>query len=442
MRLGLLIFSLAFLVRFINLLFLDLNIDNHIIEDQKFYWEWSLKSAYLPWNELPANLLSERMPGSFWFFAFLQWLTNENLFLVLLIQSLLDSCTCALIFKCAGLINKKYQLYTGILAVCSPLMIVISSQILSDTIFLFMFSCSLYFILRFIYIKKSLYFLFLSALFLGMSAFIRATNFPLIFLCLPVIYIIIKMNNYTNKKAIFCLSLFFLIAILPISHRWLNNIINNETLSLTSQAGSHMAYWMVPGLLSVSKDMDRVSSIDYVNSRINNEGGLKGKSYIDSKIMMKVSKDIIFEQSVFNISYSWVKSSILNIVISSILLDSRVRNLHHPSFSESPNIVEWIKSLMFEKENLLYGKVFLITAIMSIFTGLAFVIGFYCFMRENIFMSMISFIIIIYFCLITGPVISPKYCLPFIPIIIYFQSITVEKLLHLIHNRYKGKNDQ
>ena len=441
MRLSLLIFSLAFIVRFINLLFLDLNLDNYIIEDQIFYWEWSLKSAYLPWNELPSSLLSERMPGSFWFFAFLQWLTNENLFLVLLIQSLLDSCTCVLIFKCAALINKKYELFAGILSVCSPLMIVISSQILSDTIFLFMFSCSLYFILRFIYIKNSLSFLFLSALFLGMSAFIRATNFPLIFLSIPIIFIIIKMNNYSNKKAMFSLSLFFLIAILPISHRWLNNIINYDTFSLTSQAGSHMAYWMVPGLLSVSKDMDRVSSIDYVNSRINNEGGLKGKSYIDSKIMMKVSKDIIFEQSVFNISYAWAKSSILNIVTSSILLDSRVRNLPHPSFSESPNIVEWIKRIIFEKENLIYGKVLIITVIMSIFTGITFVTGFYFFMRENILMSMISFFIIIYFCLITGPVISPKYCLPFIPIIIYFQSITVQKLFHLIQNRYKGKND-
>ncbi len=441
MRFGLLIFSLAFLIRLINLLFLNVNIDNHIIEDQKFYWEWSLKSAYLPWNELPADLLSERMPGSFWFFSILQWLTNENLFLVLLLQSLLDSCTCVLIFKCAGLINKKYELYAGILAVFSPLMIVISSQILSDTIFLFMFSCSLYFILRFMYTKNYLYYLFLSALFLGMSAFIRATNFPLIFLSLPIIFLIIKVHNYSYKKTIFCLSLFFLIAILPVSHRWLNNIIYNETLSLTSQAGSHLAYWVVPGLLSVSKGMDRASSIDYVNTRINNEGGLNGKSYTDSKIMIKVSKDIIFEQSLYNISYSWVRASLLNIVTSSILLDSRVRNLHHPSFSESSNIIEWIKSLIFEKENLFYGKVLLITAIMSLFTGLTFVTGFYFFMRENIFMSIISFIIIIYFCLITGPVISPKYCLPFIPIIIYFQSIILEKLFHLMHNRYQCKND-
>ena len=130
MKFGLLIFSLAFLIRFINLLFLDLNINNYIIEDQKFYWEWSLKSAYLPWGELSAELLSERMPGTFWFFAFLQWLTNANLFLILTIQSLLDSCTCVLIFRCAGLINKKYELYAGFFAAASPTMVVISSQIL------------------------------------------------------------------------------------------------------------------------------------------------------------------------------------------------------------------------------------------------------------------------------------------------------------------------
>ena len=59
MRLGLLVFLLAFLIRFINLLFLDLDTDNYLIEDQKFYWEWSLKSAYLPWSELSAELFTE-----------------------------------------------------------------------------------------------------------------------------------------------------------------------------------------------------------------------------------------------------------------------------------------------------------------------------------------------------------------------------------------------
>ena len=70
MKLGWLIFILAFFVRLFNLLFLDLNVDNYLVEDQKFYWNWSLKGAYLPWNEVPFILLTERMPGSFWFYNF------------------------------------------------------------------------------------------------------------------------------------------------------------------------------------------------------------------------------------------------------------------------------------------------------------------------------------------------------------------------------------
>ena len=435
MKFGLLIFLLAFLIRFINLLFLDLNINNYIVEDQKFYWEWSLKSAYLPWSELSAEFLSERMPGTFWYFAFLQWLTNENLFLILMIQSLVDSFTCVLIFSCTGLINKKYELFAGFFAACSPTMVVISSQILSDTIFLFIFSCSLYFLLRFIRMKNSIYFLFLCALFLGMSAFIRAANFPLIFLSLPIIFLIIISKNFSNKKSLICLSFFFLIALLPVSNRLFNNIIHNDTFSLTSQAGSHIAYWMIPGILSVSEGMDRSSSLKYVKSRINKEGGLKGNSYLDSKIMLEVSKDIILGQSIYHLSYAWLKASALNIVSSSILLDSRVRNLEHPSFSDAKNIKHWVTSLLLKEKNLLYGKVLLIISIISIFTGLTFIIGFFYFTKENLIMSIISFFIILYFSLITGPVISPKYFLPFLPIIIYFQSIALERLFHFINNR-------
>ena len=441
MRLGLLVFLLAFLIRFINLLFLDLDIDNYLIEDQKFYWEWSLKSAYLPWSELSAELLSERMPGSFWFFALLQWLTNENLFFILIIQSLIDCCTCVIIYKCADLINKKYGLFAGIFAALSPLMVVISSQILSDTIFLFIFSSALYFLLRFIYVKNYLYLLFFCALFLGISAFIRAANFPLIFLSLPIIFLVTKMQDFSHKKIFFSLIIFLLIALLPVSNRWFNNIIYNETFSLTSQAGSHAAYWMVPGILSVSKNMNRTSALNYINNRINNEGGLAGNSYEDSKVMLSVSKSIILEQSLLNLSYAWLRSSVLNIVTSSVLLDSRVRNLDHPSFSKSVNIVKWIKSLLYEKENLTYGKVLLITIIISIFTGLSFIIGMSYFFRENIIMCVVSFLIIIYFSLITGPVISPKYCLPFLPIIIYFQAITLEKLLFFIKRIYNKHND-
>ena len=44
-----------------------------------------------------------------------------------------------------------------------------------------------------------------------------------------------------------------------------------------------MAYWMVPGVLSVSKDMDRNSAVNLVNMEINKLGGVTGQPFKDSK---------------------------------------------------------------------------------------------------------------------------------------------------------------
>jgi len=435
MKLGWLIFLLAFSIRFINLLFLDLDLETYLIEDQKFYWEWALNGAYLPWNEVPEALLTERMPGSFWFFSFLQWLTNNNLHLILIFQSLIDSFTCVIIYNCAGLLNKRYQLYTGLFASFSPLLIVISSQILSDTIFLFMFTSSLYFLLKFIYEKDSDYLLYLSALFLGFSSFIRAASFPIIFFSIPIIYFVIRRYRSENKKVLTSLMLFVLIALIPVSYRLVNNILFYETYALTSQTGSHVAYWMVPGVLSVSQGLDRESSIDYVKSEINKVGGLTNEPYKDSSKKIKVSREILGKESLFNISYAWLRASTLNIIASPILIDNRVRNFTHPSFAKEGNIVKWMKALLFNKDNTLYLCILLFTLLFSLFTGIAFIMGSYFFIKTNIILSIISFFIIVYFCLITGPTISPKYCLPYIPIIFYLQAMSIDKLFLFIKKR-------
>ena len=435
MKLGLIIFLLAFTIRFINLFFLDLDVQTYLIEDQKLYWEWALKDAYLPWGDISFSLLSERMPGAFFLFELLQRITDQNLYFVLVFQSIIDSLTCVIIFNCAGLVNKKYQLYTGLFACFSPLMIIISSQILSDTIFLFTFSSCLFFLLKFIYKNDSEYSLYLSGLFLGISTFIRAATFPLIFLSIPIIYLIIRSHKSSTKKIFLSLIFFLLISLIPVSHRWVNNIIYHDTYSLTSQSGSHAAYWMVPGVLTLSQDLDRKSSVDFVNTEINKKGGLTGNAYKDSKIMLDVSRDILSKESIIYLSYAWLRSSALNIIASPILIDIRVRSLTHPSFAQEGNIIKWIKNIISNKESLIYFNILLLSSFVSLFSGIAFIIGYYIFFKSNFNLSIISIFIIIYFCFITGPTVSPKYCLPYIPIIFYLQAISIDKLFIFIKKR-------
>lgn len=438
MKLGGLIFLLAFTLRFINLLFLDLNTDSYLIEDQQFYWDWSLKGAYLPWNELSYSLLTERMPGTFLFYGFLQWLTNNNLFFVLVLQSLLDSATCVIIFLCAGLLNNKYALLTGVFAIFSPLMIIISSQILSDTLFLFLFTLSLFFLLKYWRSSNSKKYIYLVGLFLGLSTFIRAATFPLIFISLPIIFLIIKKNGNNFLKSFSTISMFLLLALAPISNRIFENIMEYDTYSLTSQGGSHIAYWMVPGVLSVSKDMDRNSAVNLVNMEIDKLGGVTGEPFKDSKTRIHASINILKQESIYNITYAWFRSSIINVISSPILIDYRVRSLSHPSFAKEGNITKWIEILFSNKEYFPYLIVLLVSFTCSLFCIYSTLVGFYVLTKSNLFISFLSISIIMYFALITGPTVSPKYCMPYIPILLYLQGMSISRFILFIKNRYNS----
>ena len=159
------IFFLAFSVRLLNLYLNNIDINTYLIEDQLLYWDWATKNAYTKYSAVDEIQLLERMPGSFLFFQFSIWLLGENLFSVILIQIFIDSINCLIIAYIAKTFNKNLFLFAGILASISPLMIIISSQILSDTIFLFFFNCYIYFFLNFILKKNKNFFYYAGAFF-------------------------------------------------------------------------------------------------------------------------------------------------------------------------------------------------------------------------------------------------------------------------------------
>ena len=101
------IFSIAFIVRLLNLYLNQINVDTYLAEDQLMYWDWSLKNAYTPYSSIEPKLLLERMPGSFLFFQLAIWLAGENLFNILIIQIIIDAINCVVIAFIAKSLNKN-----------------------------------------------------------------------------------------------------------------------------------------------------------------------------------------------------------------------------------------------------------------------------------------------------------------------------------------------
>ena len=92
------------------------------------YWYGSQTYPLNFWLDSSA-LVSERMPGAFWYYKILIYIFGTNLFLLLSFQALLDSTTCVLISKSAKLIDSSLEKIVGFFASISPTMIITSSQI-------------------------------------------------------------------------------------------------------------------------------------------------------------------------------------------------------------------------------------------------------------------------------------------------------------------------
>jgi len=212
LKVWIVIFLSALLLRVINILFHNLDISQYIYEDQYLYWDWASKGAYTTWSNIAPETLTERMPGIFWFYEMLMWAFGKSLFLILLTQVVLDSLTCVIMSKSAKIIEKDLESIVGFLAAISPTMIITSSQILSDTLYLFFFSISVYFFLK-SYHEKFILSSIISGLMLGLSTLIRVSSYPLIILSVLVLFLTNFIKGRSKLKIVIAASLFFIFAL-------------------------------------------------------------------------------------------------------------------------------------------------------------------------------------------------------------------------------------
>ncbi|MBF97003.1 MAG: hypothetical protein CMJ13_07265 [Pelagibacterales bacterium] len=425
------IFIIALTIRLLNLYFNNIEVSSYLIEDQIMYWNWSLDNAYTSYSTLDSNLLLERMPASFLFFQFAIWLVGENLHNVLIIQIFIDSFICIIIAAIARTLNKDLYIPAGLIASFSPLLIIISSQILSDTIFLLFFSSFIFFLLKFTINQKNNY-VYLASIFLGLALFTRVVVLPLIFFtAIYIVYI-----HFINKVKLLTMSkvlLVFLIVSFSFSApRLISNYNNFKTLSLTTQSGSHFANWVVPGVLdfeTVDKRKIYKKELQEINLILK-----EVENPFDKNNKLKVfAFDNLFSLEKKSIFLAWSKGVFINMFSPSLIIDKRVRGLEHPSFYESDrNVKNWIYKVLYEKKFTEYKIVLFISLITSLSFFFIFSYGLFIYLINYNHVRIMLLFIIFYFLAVTGPVFSPKYIHPILPILIMIEALALRGIYKFI----------
>ena len=101
------LFSLAFFIRLIYLILQNPSAEQ-LIEDELLYWNTSI--MYLDKGFLEDAVKAERMFGVFIYIKLLLLLSFKSLKIYLVLQSLLDSFNCFIIYKIGCLVFPKQKL--------------------------------------------------------------------------------------------------------------------------------------------------------------------------------------------------------------------------------------------------------------------------------------------------------------------------------------------
>jgi hypothetical protein len=478
------VFVLALSVRLINLALLAGN-DAFFAEDDTFGY-WALGAALAkPGSFWPTLLaLTDRMPLYPLLLGAMQSAFGDAPRLVALVQAVIDAGTCLLIAALANevsgqrghsigaraghspevgssaraalanevsgqrghsigalgaLISPLVGLIAGILAALSVTLIVFSTQILTETLFLFFFTAMLLAGANFL--RNPTHGLaLLAGVAGGLALATRPAVAVLLVAAVPVVFVLAMVKRRSFAAALAAAVLFAVGAAAPIVPVLLRNVVHYGSFSLTSQTAEHLAFWIVP-LVTQRADgtpyqatMDRVEAL--YRQRLAERGlGTDGNPFRRAAAKAEVAREQMARLPLAAHAKAWLEGMVVNLGAPALLADPRVRALPKPSFYNTPGASLWEKARAYVLDDPGRYQVLLVVGLIAMLPVLALeAAGFIMLARTLPWAAVFAGGVLAYFLLLNGPVATAKYRLPMEPVLIVLAAIPLARLVQRIAN--------
>jgi 4-amino-4-deoxy-L-arabinose transferase-like glycosyltransferase len=418
-----LLFLVALLVRVGYALFF-VEPEYFLTEDQALYIQLAQQ---LPGSGL-LGIPSERVPGYPLFIASIYTLFGEGLWNVISIQILLDSASCVVIALMAKSLFGKGFWIAGMLSVINLNMIILSTSLLTDTLFLFLFVLFIFSLLQYLQNELTKW-LVLLVLFISLATLVRPSSYYL----LPILLIGLVSWRLWHRDTILkvgTLSVLFLVIVgvlLGSIHQ--RNYQQYESTALVSQTGTHILGWIVPATYQYSGQGNYQEGQQLARGKLASAlqrdqlEMLSPNPFESSSYLANVGKDVLFELGFLNILKAWVVGSTINLLAPSVAYAPALRAMEHPSFyeTEGNGIVEKLFNYIKNSSGLLYLSILAIGTIISVIFTMLALAGVFKMISALPPITVTTLLLLVsYFFIITGPIIGVKYRLPIEPILTLF----------------------
>jgi len=419
-----LVFLLAISVRVINLLFSDFSQDAMLLEDAAIYWNMAtIGNGLSDVLEYVIFDQTERAPGYIVFLGSIFSLFGEHFLPVVFLQSVLDSSTCLMIMALGRRVYSESFWVFGVIAALWPNFVLHSASILTDTVFMFVFT---WFLLSFIWLleEKRVRLALLVGILLGLATLIRpVTQFMIVLI--PVFLPILLAVVGSGLRNAFRLSVVTtLIAASCVAPLILKNLYHYDSLALTSQNGTHLQNWVAAEVVMLRDGVGRSQAIDSLSSKTDQKLNLLSENkrdnpFVLSALQSRTAIDEITGTPFPVVLKSWVQGAVVNLAAPAVMIDKRVRSLPHLSFAADTKgtLIERLQQYATGSSSIYVIVLLIGSGVAVLVSGLQFA-GFFVHLNRMPVLASLSILTVTYFILVNGPVGSPKYRLPIEPILI------------------------
>jgi hypothetical protein len=426
------VFVLALAIRLVNIALLKGDASFFAESDALGYWALGAELAKPEtfWSTLLS--MTYRMPIYPLLLASVQSTLGDVPRAVAVVQAVVDAGTCVLIAALGALLSPLVGLISGILAALSLTLIIFSSQIMTDTLFLFWFALMLLAGARFLLRPTGLLAL-LAGVAGGLSLATRPAVALLLVAAIPVVFVASMTHRRGLGPALAAAVLFTIGAAAPIAPVLARNVIHYGSFALTSQTGDHLAFWIVPLVAQRADGTPYQDSVDRMEALYRQRLAQRGSETDPFRVAALKTELAREEMSRLPLSAfvkAWLEGTVVNLGAPALLDDPRVRALPKPSFYNTPGASLWQKTHTYLFHDPGRFQLLLVAGLVAMLPFLALeLIGFLVWARTRPWAALFGAGVVGYFLLVNGPVASPKYRLPMEPVLIVLAVIPLAWLV-------------
>jgi len=397
--------------------------------------------AFFPRGEATPSYLV-RTPGYPLFLYLTSLIFGDFQLGVIFVQILLDSLTCVIIFYLSEMVRRGTGYISGYLASLNLGMITYSHFILSDTLFLFVFSLASLAFFRVCADPQWKWF-WTVGLGLGASTIVRPVGMYLPLLFIVFYFLSCLRVGKGNVRSALARSMVIAVLYIFILSPWMFYVHSMYgRFALTAQAGEHLLQYVVPSVMQHSRGIPLREGMNIVEEDFRQRASLAGMTpqgmnpFDVSEFQTGMAVEYLRSEPKSAILKAWMVGAAKNLFSPAIIDLTYLLRIERPHFfnmegrTSLDRAWNFIGSMRGWFGWMVIGAMAILTLSRTVQLW-----GFIQAVRTKRRDALLLLLIIGYFLLVSGPVGYAKYRLPFEPFLIVLLAIGCQDLYERIHRK-------